>query len=47
MPSRKFTKEFMQNLVSDDHSEDAEIIEDNIVDTSRWSEIHDIIFSWW
>ena len=39
----KFKKEFMQNLVWDDE-DGAEIIEDNIVENSRWSILHAIVF---
>jgi hypothetical protein len=41
----KFKKEFMQRLVYGDEREyKSFIVEDKIVDTSRWSIIHSIIF---
>ena len=39
----KFKKEFMQEVAYDE-AEGVEIIENNIVDNSRWSVIHKIIF---
>ena len=41
----KFTKIFLQNLVWGDYDdEDLELIQDELVETSRWSEIHVIVF---
>ena len=39
----KFKKEELQRMVFGD-SENLESIEDNIVDTTRWSEIHEVVF---
>lgn len=41
----KFKKEFMQEMVWEENDETV-IMEDTIVDTSRWSEIHEVIFSY-
>ena len=40
----KFKKEFMQKVAYDE-AEGVKIIENNIVDNSRWSVIHKIVFS--
>lgn len=41
----KFDKEFLQRLASEDFDPDeAEIISDEIYDTSRWSELHEVVF---
>ena len=45
MPSMKFSKEFMQNTVWECH-EETEVIEDKIYGTSRWSELHEVVFSY-
>ena len=39
----KFKKETLQEIVSDD-SDQYEIIKDEIIDTSRWSVHHEVIF---
>lgn len=44
MTKRKFSKEFMKDVVWGG-AEGAEVLEDNVVDTSRWSVHHDIVFS--
>lgn len=44
----EFTREFMQALVWGDYDEDGrelKMISDDIVDTDRWSTIHEIIFT--
>ena len=41
----QFTKEFMQECVLYE-DDGVEIIRDDIVDTSRWSEIHEIVFKY-
>lgn len=41
----KFKKEFMIDLVYGElEDEDASIVEDKIIETSRWSVIHKIVF---
>ena len=40
----KFKKEFMQEVAYDE-VEGVKIIENNIIDNSRWSTIHKIVFS--
>jgi hypothetical protein len=42
---RKFSKEFMQGVIHGD-TEDTEVIEDEIVDHTRWSVVHNMIFSY-
>ncbi len=37
-------KEEMVDILDDTH-DTAELIEDNLIDTSRWSERHEIVFS--
>lgn len=41
----KFKREFMQDMVWDDNP-DTHVTEDNICDTSRWSEHHVVVFSY-
>ena len=41
----KFKKKWLQNLVHDDVN-DGEIMEDEIVDTTRWSVRHNIVFNY-
>lgn len=43
MPIKKFTKEFMLGVLCDDN-EDAEIVENEIAETSRWSICYDFTF---
>ena len=45
MKHRVFTKEIMQEIAWNDCKE-AEIIEDNIIDTTRWSVVHEIVFKY-
>lgn len=42
---KAFSKKMMQEIAYDDYSE-ANLIEDNIVEVSRWSIIHEIIFEY-
>ena len=41
----KFKNQFMVDMLWGDNDETG-VIKDDIVDTSRWSEIHDVIFSY-
>jgi hypothetical protein len=47
--SIKLSKQIMQDILGGEPSGDdgdvlGEVIEDKIIDTTRWSEIHDIVF---
>lgn len=43
----KIPKETLQAILWDDHDiPDTNVIEDNIIDTSRWSEIHELVFKY-
>ena len=44
MPNRKFSKEFMQSVLWEGE-EGTEIIEDEIIDHTRWQVHHNLIFS--
>lgn len=45
MTTKTFSKETLQNLVYEDYNtNEFKVISDDIVDTSRWSEIHEMIF---
>ena len=41
---RKFDKDFMLDVLCED-ADDVRVVSDEIVDTSRWSIYHDLIFS--
>lgn len=42
----KFSKEFMLEDVLYGCNEEVEVIYDNIIDISRWSQIHEIVFKY-
>lgn len=42
----KFPKDFMREDVLYGCNEDVEMIYDDIIDTTRWSEIHEIVFKY-
>lgn len=42
----KFSKEDLQDLARGDHRDEFEVIKDEIVDTSRWSNIYEMIFKY-
>ena len=43
----KLPKELLINILWEDHDlEDTEVIQDTIVDTSRWSENHELVFKY-
>lgn len=41
-----FDKQNLINLIYGDHNSDYTLVYDNIIDTTRWSEIHEIVFSY-
>ena len=45
MPEIKLPKEEMLDILRGDH-DDAELVKDKIYDTTRWSELHEIIFKY-
>lgn len=49
MPSRKFSREFMDDEVVDNRwnkDTTVKVIQEKIVDTSRWTNIYEIIFEY-
>lgn len=42
--NKTFSKEFLREVIGFSNVPETELIEDNIVDTSRWSEIHEVVF---
>jgi hypothetical protein len=45
MPEIKLPKEVMLDILNGD-SDDGELIKDKIYDTTRWSELHEIVFKY-